>query len=49
MSASGGKCMLVEDKGPDVMGKVSDVIAPHGCCMAYEANYDKLPRYTNPD
>jgi hypothetical protein len=42
MSASGGKCMLVEDKGPDVMGKVSDVIAPHGCCMAYEANYDKL-------
>ena len=46
MSAGGGKCMLVEDKGPDVMGKVSDVIAPHGCCMAYEPNYDKLARYT---
>lgn len=42
ISASGGKCMLVEDEGPDVMGKVSDVIAPHGCCMAYEPNYDKL-------
>jgi hypothetical protein len=26
----------------DVIGKVSDVIAPHGCCAGYEANYDKL-------
>jgi hypothetical protein len=34
--------MLVENEGPDVNGKVSDVIAPHGCCMAYEANYDKI-------
>ena len=34
--------MLVEDDGPDVMGKVSDVIAPHGCCAGYESNYDKL-------
>jgi hypothetical protein len=34
--------MLVEDNGPDVLGKVSDVIAPHGCCAGYEANYDKL-------
>ncbi len=42
IKAGGGKCMLVEDEGPDVMGKVSDVIAPHGCCMAYEPNYDKL-------
>ena len=24
------------------MGKVSDVIAPHGCCAGYEPNYDKL-------
>lgn len=39
---SGGKCMLVEDSGPDVLGKVSDVIAPHGCCAGYEANYNKL-------
>ena len=30
INASGGKCMLVEDNGPDVLGKVSDVIA-HGC------------------
>ena len=34
--------MLVEDDGPDVMGKNSDVIAPHGCCAGYEANYEKL-------
>ena len=36
------KCMLVEDSGPDVLEKVSDVIAPHGCCAGYEANLDKL-------
>jgi hypothetical protein len=34
--------MLVEDDGPDVMGKDSDVIALHGCCSGYEANYTKL-------
>jgi hypothetical protein len=34
--------MLVEHEGQDVLGKHSSVIAPHGCCMAYEANYDKL-------
>ncbi len=34
--------MLVENEGPDVLGKTSSVIAPHGCCMAYEANFDKL-------
>src|SRR5919202_652484 len=42
ISQGGGKCMLVENEGPDVLGKVSDVIAPHGCCAGYEANYDKL-------
>jgi hypothetical protein len=42
INQGGGKCMLVENEGPDVNGKVSDVIAPHGCCMAYEANYDKI-------
>jgi hypothetical protein len=42
ISLGGGKCMLVEEKGPDVLGKVSDVIAPHGCCAGYEANHDKL-------
>ena len=34
--------MLVKDSGPDVLEKVSDVIAPHVCCAGYEANYDKL-------
>jgi hypothetical protein len=42
INAGGGKCMLVEDNGPDVLGRVSDIIAPHGCCAGYEANYDKL-------
>lgn len=42
INASRGKCMLVVDKGPDVLGKVSDVIAPHGCCAGYEPNYDKI-------
>src|ERR1051325_3670683 len=42
INASGGKCMLVENEGPDVLGKVSDVIAPHGCCAGYEANFGKL-------
>jgi hypothetical protein len=42
INAGGGKCMLVEDKGPDVLGKVSAVIAPHGCCAGYEPNYDKI-------
>ena len=39
---SGGKCMIVEDEGPDIFGKTSGVIAPHGCCNGYEANYDKI-------
>jgi len=42
INTSGGKCMLVEDEGPDVLGNVSDVIAPHGCYAGYEANFDKL-------
>ncbi len=43
INAGSGKCMLVEDKGPEVLGKVSDVIAPHGCCAGYEPNNDKIP------
>ncbi|HEY7507500.1 MAG TPA: hypothetical protein VH677_00090 [Nitrososphaera sp.] len=42
MNAQGGRCVLVDADGPDADGKVSGVIAPHGCCMAYEPNYDKL-------
>ena len=34
--------MFVGYEGPDVLGKVSDVIAPHGCCSGYEPNIDKL-------
>lgn len=41
-SMQGGRCMLVDSDGPDVRGKVSNVIAPHGCCQAYDPNYDKL-------
>jgi hypothetical protein len=40
--------MLVEDNGPDMLGKVSEVIAPHGCCAGYKANYDKLHDTRNP-
>jgi hypothetical protein len=38
ISTSGEKCMLVEDNGPNVLEKVSDAIAPHGCCLGYGAN-----------
>ena len=48
INAGGGKCMLVETEGPDVLGKISEVIAPHGCCAGYEANYDKLHDTRNP-
>lgn len=34
--------MLVKNEGPDVMGNESKVIAPHGCCAGYEANFDKI-------
>jgi len=39
---SGGKCMIVDDKGPDLFGKVSDVIAPHGCCSLYSPDFDEI-------
>jgi hypothetical protein len=42
LNTGGGKCMLVEENGLDVMGKSSEVIAPHGCCAGYEANYSKI-------
>lgn len=38
----GGQCMLVKHEGPDVVGKKSKVIAPHGSCSGYEPNFDKL-------
>ena len=39
---SGGKCMIVDDKGPDLFGNASDVIAPHGCCNGYEPDFDEI-------
>ena len=39
---SGGKCMIVDDKGIDVFGKTSDVIAPHGCCNGYVPDFDTI-------
>ena len=38
----GGKCMIVNNNGPDSFCKVSDVIAPHGCCSLYEPDYDEI-------
>ncbi len=49
INANGGKCMLVEEAGPDVVAKVSDVIAPHGCCAGYEPNSDKLSDTRTPE
>ena len=37
-----GRCMKVSDEGPDIFGKESEVIAPHGCCNGYQPNKDKL-------
>lgn len=39
---SGGKCMIVDDKGPDLFGNRSEVIAPHGCCSVYEPDFDEI-------
>lgn len=42
VDSMGGRCMIVSDEGPDVFGKVSGVIAPHGCCNGYQPNNDKI-------
>lgn len=42
IAAGGGRCMIVSEDGPDEQGKMSGVIAPHGCCLGYHPNYDKL-------
>ena len=42
INMTGGKCMMVNDKGPDLFGKVSDVIASHGCCSIYTPNFDVI-------
>jgi hypothetical protein len=42
IDSMGGRCMIVSDEGPDIFGKESGVIAPHGCCNGYQPNKDKL-------
>ena len=42
IDSMGGKCMIVDDEGPDIFGNISKIIAPHGCCNGYEPNYKKL-------
>jgi hypothetical protein len=42
VDSMGGKCMIVDDKGPDIFGNRSEVIAAHGCCNGYEPNPGKL-------
>lgn len=42
MDTMDGKCIIVDDKGPDIVGNYSDIIAPHGCCNGYEPNYQKI-------
>lgn len=34
--------MIVDDKGPNIFGIESGVVAAHGCCNGYEANYKKI-------
>ena len=38
----GGKCMIVDNDGPDTFGKISQVIAPHSCCNGYYENSNKI-------
>lgn len=47
IDSMGGKCMIVDDKGPDIFGNVTEVIAAHGCCNGYEPNYKKLGETTS--
>jgi hypothetical protein len=42
INMTGGKCMMVNDKGPDLFGNVSDVISPHGCCSVYTPDFDEI-------
>jgi hypothetical protein len=34
--------VIDDDKGIDVFGKTSDVIAAHGCCNGYEPDFDTI-------
>ena len=34
----GNHCAIVEDRGPDVKGKESGIIAPYGICTLWDPN-----------
>ena len=42
INSEGGHCILVKNKGADVMGKNFDVIAPRTSRAGYEPNYNKI-------
>jgi hypothetical protein len=37
----GNHCAIVEDSGPDVNGKESGIIAPHGVCTLWDPNKEE--------
>jgi hypothetical protein len=34
-------CAIVEDTGPDIYGKESGIIAPHGLCTLWDPNEEE--------
>jgi hypothetical protein len=37
----GNHCAIVKDSGPDVNGKESGIIAPHGVCTLWDPNEEE--------
>ena len=37
----GNHCAIVEDTGPDIYGKESGIIAPHGICSIWDPNEEE--------
>ena len=37
----GNHCAIVEDTGPDIYGKESGIIAPHGLCTLWDPNEEE--------
>lgn len=38
---NGNHCAIVEDSGPDVYGKESGIIVPHGVCTLWDPNKEE--------
>lgn len=38
---NGNHCAIVEDSGPDVNGKESGIIVPHGVCTLWDPNKEE--------